>query len=128
MSLFYCSDINVLLVDYSQWELYNIWLLLVEDNSASITIQEKHWRNSIVAVITSGWMIDDNLTSQIKNRTLHTCRLFPLLPTLFLRYTKGNKFKKFSKIGLMLISHSWYSFNFESAYKKSFFIKVAVFF
>ena len=28
----------------------------------------------------------------------------------------------------MLISHFWYTLNFESAYKKSSFIKVAVFF
>ena len=47
-------------------------------------------------------MIDDNLKSQIKNGTLHSCRQFPLLPTLFLQYIWSNKFRNFSKIVLML--------------------------
>ena len=37
----------------------------------SLTMEE-----NIVAVITQGKMIDDNLKKQIKNRTLCTCRLF----------------------------------------------------
>ena len=41
-----------------------------------------HWRKSIVAVITQDRVIDDNLKKQIKNRTLHICRLF-LLTRLF---------------------------------------------
>ena len=44
-------------------------------------------RNNIVAAIACGRVIDDYLKSQTKNRTLCTCRLFLLLPTLFLQYT-----------------------------------------
>ena len=57
---------------------------------------------------------------------LNPCILadYSLLPTVFLQYTY---IQHFSKIGLMLISHSWYTFNSESAYKKLCFIKVAVF-
>ena len=39
----------------------------------SLTMEE-----NIVAVITQGKMIDDNLEKQIKNRTLCTCRLLLL--------------------------------------------------
>ena len=39
----------------------------------SLTMEE-----NIVAVMTQGKMIDDNLKKQIKNRTLCTCRLFLL--------------------------------------------------
>ena len=39
----------------------------------SLTMEE-----NIVAVITQGKMIDDNLKKQIKNRTFCTCRLFLL--------------------------------------------------
>ena len=56
----------------------------------------------MVAVITSGKAVDDNLKSQIKNSTLHSCGLFPLLPTLFLQYSLTNKCSIFSKIGIML--------------------------
>ena len=57
---------------------------------------------NVVAVITQDMVIDDNLKKQMKNRTLHTCRLFlltqifqyisnwskafDLLPILFLQY------------------------------------------
>ena len=37
-----------------------------------------HWSKNIVAVITQGMMIRDNLKRQIKNLTLYTCRLFML--------------------------------------------------
>ena len=100
ISLFYCYDINVFPIDYAQWELCNMRLILVEDNSRNITIQEQNLRNNNVTVITRGRLIDDNLKSQIKNRTLHTCRLFVHLPILFLRYTWKNKFRIFSKIEL----------------------------
>ena len=43
---------------------YHYWSLPLEEN--------------IVAVITQDWVIDDNLKSQIKNKTLCTCKLFPL--------------------------------------------------
>ena len=49
MSLFYSSDINVFSIDYANWELYYI-----------------------VAVITSGRVIDDNLRSKIKSGTSHS--------------------------------------------------------
>ena len=74
MSLFYCFDINVFSIDYAQWEMCNVWRLLFKDNSRSITIQELHWRNNIVAVITNIAYLD-------------TYRLFPILPTLFLQYS-----------------------------------------
>ena len=38
--------------------------------------------HNIVAVITGGSVIDDNLKREIKNQTLHTCRLF-LLNSIF---------------------------------------------
>ena len=38
------------------------WSLIVKEN--------------IVAVITQGRMIDDNLKGQIKNKTLYSCRLY----------------------------------------------------
>ena len=39
-SSFYCSDINLFLIDYAWCELRNVWLLLFGKNSRSITIQE----------------------------------------------------------------------------------------
>ena len=78
VSLFYCSDINLLLNDYSWRELYNIWSLLFENNSRSVTLQKYHWKNNIVAVITRDNVIDDNLKRQIKNRTFFTHWLFVL--------------------------------------------------
>ena len=39
----------------------------------SLTLEE-----DIAAVITQGWVIDDNLKRQIKNQTWCTSRLFPL--------------------------------------------------
>ena len=35
----------------------------------------EHWMKNIVAVITQDRVIDGNLKSQIKNRTLYTCKL-----------------------------------------------------
>ena len=40
----------------------------------SLTLEE-----NTIAVITKDRVIEDNLKRQIKNRTLHTCRLFPLI-------------------------------------------------
>ena len=40
----------------------------------SLTLEE-----NTIAVITQDRVIEDNLKRQIKNRTLHTCRLFPLI-------------------------------------------------
>ena len=41
-------------------------------------IGAEHWRKNIVAVITQDRVIDGNLKWHIKNRTLHSCRLFLL--------------------------------------------------
>ena len=73
ISSFYCSDINKFLIDYAWCKLWNKWLLLFENNSRSLTLEE-----NIVAVITQDMVIDDNLKRKIKNRTLHTCNLFQL--------------------------------------------------
>ena len=103
ISSFYCSDINLFLIDYTWCKLCNIRLLLFENNSRSTNIQELNTGGKeIVAVITQDRVIDDNLKKQIKNPSLHTCRLFllarifqyisnwskifELLPTLFLQY------------------------------------------
>ena len=40
ISYFYHSDINLFLTDDAWCKLYNIWFLLCENNSRSITIQE----------------------------------------------------------------------------------------
>ena len=78
ISLFCCYSVNLFLIDYAWQELYNIWLLLFENNSRSLTIKDYHWRNNIVAVIVHDRVIDDNLKMQIKNQTLYSCRLFLL--------------------------------------------------
>ena len=77
ISSFNYSDINLFLIDYACCKLCNVWLLLFENNSRSYHYSgASHWRKNIVAVITQDRVIDDNLKRQIKNRTLHTCRLF----------------------------------------------------
>ena len=102
ISSFYCSDINLFLIDYTWCKLCNIRLLLFENNSKSINIQELNTGGKeIVAVITQDRVIDDNLKKQIKNPSLYTCRfllarifqyisnwlkIFELLPTLFLQH------------------------------------------
>ena len=76
ISSFYYSDINLFLIDYACFRLCNISLLLFENNSRSYHYRRAlHWRRNIVAVITQDRLIDDNLKRQIKNQTLHTCRL-----------------------------------------------------
>ena len=62
--------ILMFLIDYAWCELSNIWLLLFENNSRS-TIK--------VAVINQDRLIDGNLKRQVKNQTLHTRRLFPII-------------------------------------------------
>ena len=49
-------------------------------------------------VITQDRVIDDNLKTQIKNRTLYTCRLFLLTytPSFFNIHSYSNKFPIFS--------------------------------
>ena len=39
----YCSDINLFLIDYAWCELCNKWLLLFDNNTRSLTLEEKHW-------------------------------------------------------------------------------------
>ena len=36
----YCSDINLFFIDYPWCELCNIWMILFENNTRSITIEE----------------------------------------------------------------------------------------
>ena len=91
ISLFHCFDSNLFLTDYALQELRNIWLLLFENYSKSITIQGDHWRNNIFAVITHARVIKDNLKKQIKNRKLFTCRLF-LLIWIFQYISNWSKF------------------------------------
>ena len=62
LSSFYCPDINLFLIDYAWCKLRNKWLLLFENNSGSLTLQQ-----NIVAVITQKRVIDDNMKKQIKN-------------------------------------------------------------
>ena len=42
ISSFYCSDINLLLIDYAKCKLCNKWLFLFENNSRSLTLEEKN--------------------------------------------------------------------------------------
>ena len=59
---FYYSGINLFLIDYAYCKLCNIWLLLIENNSrSSHCTRTSHWRKNIVAVISQGRVIDDNL-------------------------------------------------------------------
>ena len=80
--------------------------------------------------------VDGDLKRQIKNRTLHTSRLFPL--TKIFRYTSNwskaswafthplINYASLYKKGLRLFtSHSWYTSNNESANKNPPVIKVA---
>ena len=75
--------ILLFLIDYVCCKLCNVWLLLFENISMSYHYTgASHWRKNIVAVVTQDREIDDNLKRQIKNRNLHTCRLF-LLTRIF---------------------------------------------
>ena len=45
ISSVYCSDINLFLINYAWCKLCSKWLLLFENKSMSLTLQEKHCRN-----------------------------------------------------------------------------------
>ena len=67
ISLFYYSDINLFLIDYACCKLYNIWLLLFENNSRIYHYKgASYCRKNIIAVITQDRVIEDNLKRQIK--------------------------------------------------------------
>ena len=76
-SSFYCSDINLFLTGYAWYKLFNKWLLLFENNSRSLTLEEKYC------------CIYYNLKRQIKSQTSYTCKVFLL--TWIFQYT-GNFF------------------------------------
>ena len=96
--------LNLFLIDDPLCKLCNIWLLLCENNSRSITIPDLNTGGKYCCSYYQDQVIDDNLERQIKNRTFCTCRLFPLtqifqyisnwskalwfLPTLFVPYTQ----------------------------------------
>lgn len=67
------------LINYAWKELFNLWLLPIEDNLRSITMQEEHWRNNTVAVIIiHNRMIDGISKKKIKSQSLETSRLLLL--------------------------------------------------
>ena len=76
-SSFYCSDINLFLTGYAWCKLFNKSLLLFENNSRSLTLEEKYY------------CIYYNLKRQIKSQTSYTCKVFLL--TWIFQYT-GNFF------------------------------------
>ena len=83
ISSFYYSGNNLFLIDYSCCKLYNVWLLLFENNSRSYHYTGVSQRRQIiVSVINQDRVIHENLKWQIKKRTLFTCRLF-LLTQIF---------------------------------------------
>ena len=106
ISLFYFSDINLLLIDYGCCKLSNIWLLLFENSSRSYHYTgASHLRKNIVAVITQARLTDGNLKRQIKNRTLYTCRLF-LLTRIFQYISKWPKvFKHLPTLWVIIFSN-----------------------
>ena len=59
-----------------------------------------HWRKNTAAAITQDRVIDDNLKKQIKNRTLHSCRL--LLLTGIFQYT-SNWSKEFEHLPTLFL-------------------------
>ena len=67
---FYYFDINLFLIDDAWCKLCNIWLLLCEISSRSITIPQFNTggKHCYVAVVTEGRMIDDNWKKQTKNQ------------------------------------------------------------
>ena len=53
ISSFCYSDINLFSIDYVCCKLFNIWLLIFENNSSSYHYTgASHWRKNIVAVVT----------------------------------------------------------------------------
>ena len=73
LSSSYCSDINMLLIDYAWCKLCNKWLLLSENNPRSLTLDEKHY-----CCYYSKQGDNGNLKRQIKSGILCTSRLFLL--------------------------------------------------
>ena len=62
ISSFYCSGINLFLVDYTCCKLCNIWLLLFRNNSRSYHYTgASHWRKNIITDITQDKVIDNTL-------------------------------------------------------------------
>ena len=107
---FYYSDINLCLSDYACCKLCNIWLLLFgNNNSRSYRYTgASHWKRNTVAVTLHkiGWVINDNLKRQIKNRTLYACRLF-LLTRIFQYISNWSKvFEHLPTLFLQNIDHS----------------------
>ena len=101
-SSFYCSDINLFLTGYAWCKLFNKSLLLFENNSRSLTLEEKYY------------CIYYNLKRQIKSQTSYTCKVFLL--TWIFQYTGnffffffGNKKKSESSISFhsLIIEFLW---------------------
>ena len=68
-SLFYCSDINLCF----QFTMLDGKCAIYDCSSTSATPAVAQYRdNTEETIITSGSVIDDNLKSQIKSRTLNT--------------------------------------------------------
>ena len=62
ISSFYCSGINLFLVDYTCCKLCNIWLLLFRNNCRSYHYTgASHWRKNIITDITQDKVIDNTL-------------------------------------------------------------------
>ena len=70
--------LNLFLIDDLLCKLCNIWLLLCENNSRSITIPKLNTGGTYCCSYYQDKVIDDNWKKQIKNRTFCTCRLFLL--------------------------------------------------
>ena len=62
ISSFYCSDMNLLLIDYAWCKRCNKRLFLFDNNSRSLTLEE-----NIFAVITQVRVIDGNLKKKSQN-------------------------------------------------------------
>ena len=78
LSYSFYSDINLFLIDDAWRKLYNIRLLLWENKSRTIVIQELNTgrKGKVLSVITKDRVIEGNLKRQIKNQTFYTCRFF----------------------------------------------------
>ena len=103
-SSFYCSDINLFLTGYAWCKLFNKSLLLFENNSRSLTLEEKYC------------CIYYNLKWQIKSQTSYTCKVFLLTwifqytwNFLFIFFFFGNKKTSESSIAFhsLIIEFLW---------------------
>ena len=93
VSSFYYSDVNLFLINYAWCKLRNIWLLLFENNSRSITIQElSTWGRTLLQLLLKIRWYVTIWKGKIKNRTFYRlfyrfelsfelCRLFLLTRT-----------------------------------------------